>query len=134
MKPQAIKTLYWILTILFALAMLGDGYGGITRQQAGVEVLNHLGYPIYSMVIFGVAKVLGALAILQNRFATIKEWAYAGFTFNFIAAAASRAAVGDPAGQLVPPVVMLVILFVSYFLWKRYNKLNAVTYTTSAFA
>jgi len=124
MTPKTVKIIYWILTVLFALAMLGDAYGGITKQQAGVDVLNHLGYPIYSMQIFGVAKLLGAVALLQTKFKTVKEWAYAGFSFNFISAFASRAIVGDALGLLAPPVVMLIIMFISYYFWKKYEALK----------
>ncbi|WP_428331252.1 DoxX family protein [Mucilaginibacter sp.] len=119
MKPKTIKIIYWCVTILFALAMFGDAYGGITEQQAGVDVLNHLGYPIYNMPMFGVAKLLGAIALLQSRFRIIKEWAYAGFTFNFISAFVSRAIVGDGISLLIPPLIMLAIMFVSYFFWKK---------------
>jgi hypothetical protein len=48
-----------------------------------------------------------------------KEWAYAGFAFNFIGAFASRAFVGDEIGLLIPPVVMLGVLFGAYYLWKK---------------
>src|ERR1700761_9681616 len=113
MKPKTIKIWYWILTVLFALAMLGDAYGGITKQQAGVDVLNHLGYPLYNLPMFGVAKLLGVIAILQNRFRTVKEWAFAGFAFNFIGAFVSRAIVGDGAGDLIPPLVALLFLFIT---------------------
>jgi len=63
MKPKTIKTLYWIFTVLFLLAMLGDAYGGITMQQAGKDSLAKLGYPFYLMVIMGAAKIAGVLAI-----------------------------------------------------------------------
>jgi hypothetical protein len=124
MKSTTIKVLYWTFTILFALLMIFDGIGGITKQPAGVEVMNHLGYPVYSMVIFGVAKILGALAILQNKYKAIKEWAYAGFAFNFISAFASRAAVGDPVFETIFPLIILVFLFVPYLLWKRIDRFN----------
>jgi hypothetical protein len=124
MKSKTTKVLYWTFTILFALLEIFDGIGGITKQQAGVEVMNHLGYPVYSMVIFGVAKILGALAILQNKYKAIKEWAYAGFAFNFISAFASRAAVGDPVLETIFPLIILAFLFVPYLLWKRIDRLN----------
>ena len=99
--------------------MVVDGAAGVAREQTGQDVMKHLGYPIYFMVITGFAKMLGAIAILQNRFQTIKEWAFAGFTINFIGAFASRAFVGDAIGLLIPPLVMLGVMFISYFLWKR---------------
>ena len=125
MSPKTTRILYWTITILFALAMLLDGIGGITRQEAGKEVMRHLGYPMYVLTIFGVAKLLGVLAIVQTKFYTIKEWAYAGFTFNFIGAFVSRAFVGDHASLLIPPTVMLIIMFASYFLWKKFKVVNA---------
>lgn len=122
MKPKTIKILYWILTIFFALFMLMDGIGGITRQQAGQDVLKHLGYPMYVLSIFGIAKLLGVIAILQNKFKTIKEWAYAGFAFTFIGATASRAFAADGFGLIVAPLIALAFMFVAYFFWKRYEQ------------
>jgi FtsH-binding integral membrane protein len=124
MNQKIIKIIYWALAILFALAMLGDAYGGISKQEAGQEVMRHLGYPIYIMVITGVFKLFGAIAILQNKFKIIKEWAFAGFAINFIGAFASRTAVGDGANLLIMPLVILVIMFTLYYFWKRYETLK----------
>jgi len=116
---KKLKTWYWIATIIFALMMMMDGLGGITQQEAGKEVLKHLGYPIYLLVIVGIAKLLGAAFILQNKFITIKEWAYAGFAINFIGAFASRAFVGDGISLLIPPLIALLMMFIPYILWKK---------------
>ncbi|WP_029276169.1 DoxX family protein [Pedobacter borealis] len=116
---KKLKTWYWIATIIFALMMIMDGVGGITQQEAGKEVLKHLGYPMYLLIIVGIAKLLGAASILQNKFKTIKEWAYAGFAINFIGAFASRAFVGDGISLLIPPLIALVIMFIPYILWKK---------------
>jgi hypothetical protein len=127
MKPKTIKTLYWGFTIFFAMLMLMDGYGGLSRQEAGVEVMKHLGYPVYVLTIFGIAKVLGAIAILQNRYRTLKEWAYAGFTFNFIGAFLSRSFAGDHGAELVFPFIALAIMLVPYVLWKKHESVNQYT-------
>jgi len=116
---KKLKTWYWIATIIFALMMIMDGVGGITQQEAGKEVFKHLGYPMYLLIIVGIAKLLGAASILQNKFTTIKEWAYAGFAINFIGAFASRAFVGDGISLLIPPLIALVIMFIPYILWKK---------------
>ena len=116
---KKLSTWYWIATIIFALMMLMDGFGGVTQQEAGKEELRHLGYPMYLLIIVGIAKLLGALAILQQKFVVIKEWAFAGFTINFIGAFASRAFVGDGVALLIPPLVALVIMFIPYILWKK---------------
>ncbi len=127
MKPKTIKIIYWLVTGLFVLAMFLDGIAGMLRVEAGKEGLAHLGYPMYFLTILGGAKILGAVAILQTKFQTIKEWAYAGFTFNFISAFASHAFVSDGIGMLIPPVVTLVIMFISYFLWKKIESLHLQT-------
>ena len=121
---KKLKTWYWIATVIFALMMIMDGFGGVTQQEAGKEVLKHLGYPMYFLVIVGVAKLLGAIAILQTKFKAIKEWAYAGFAFNFIGAFFSRLAVGDEASLLIPPIVALIIMFIPYILWKVRERRN----------
>ncbi|WP_293307203.1 DoxX family protein [Pedobacter sp. UBA5917] len=116
---KKLKTWYWIATIIFALMMIMDGFGGVTQQEAGKEVLKHLGYPMYLLIIVGIAKLLGAISILQNKYTTIKEWAYAGFAINFIGAFASRAFIGDGISLLIPPLVALCIMFIPYVLWKK---------------
>ncbi|MDB4918021.1 DoxX family protein [Mucilaginibacter sp.] len=119
MKPKTLTTLYWIFTIIFALLVFLDGIGGVTRQQAGIDVLKHLGYPVYLMTIAGVARLLAVVALLQTKFKVIKEWAFAGIAINFVCAFASRTFVGDSFGLLIPPVIMLAFLFIPYTLWKK---------------
>jgi hypothetical protein len=124
MKPKTIKIIYWVLTVIFVLFMVMDGGAGIAREKTGQEVMRHLGYPIYIMVITGVFKVLGAIAIAQNSLKTIKEWAFAGFFINFAGAFASRAFVGDGIGLLMFPLVILVVMFILYYFWKRYETIK----------
>lgn len=119
MTPKTTRILYWTFTLLLALMLVADGIGGITRQQAGQDVMRHLGFPIYLMTIAGIAKLLSAAAIIQNRWRTIKEWAYAGNTINFVGAFASRAFVGDSGLELIFPLIMLAFMFVPYYLWKK---------------
>lgn len=119
-----ITFFYWLATILFALLMLMDGFAGIAHQKDGAEILAHLGYPLYAMTIFGIAKVLGAIAILQNKFKTIKEWAFAGFTINYIGAFASRYLAGDPPSEMIPPIIAIAIMFIPYILWKKTETLK----------
>lgn len=116
---KKLTTWYWIATIVFALMMIMDGFGGVTQQEPGKEVLKHLGYPIYLLIIVGIAKLLGAISILQNKYTAIKEWAYAGFAINFVGAFASMAFVGDGVSLLIPPLVALVMMFIPYILWKK---------------
>jgi hypothetical protein len=124
MNSKALKISYWIATIVFALLLVMDGIGGITQQQAGKDSLQHLGYPMYLLSITGVAKMLAALAILQTKFRTIKEWAFAGFAINCYGALWSRAAVGDSVGMIAFPIVFFAIMLVPYVLWKKYQPIG----------
>ncbi|WP_210516657.1 DoxX family protein [Hymenobacter terricola] len=120
MKPRTTARLYWTLTVLFCLMMLADGVAGLLLEKNGQEAMRQLGYPLYIMTITGVAKILGALALLQSKYRTLKEWAFAGFAIDFIGAAASVLFAGMGLVGSIPALVMLAVLFGLYFLWKRY--------------
>lgn len=114
----AIKILFYIATL--PIVLLVGFYGGAIDILLEPEVImanDSLGYPLYFFPMLGVFKILGAIALLLPKdFNTIKEWAYAGFTFDFIAASYSHFAVGDPIEKIVAPLVLLVVLAISYFL------------------
>lgn len=119
MTAKSLKISYWIATIVFALLLIMDGIGGVLQMEEGKEVLRHLGYPMYLLTIAGTAKLFAAVAILQTKFRTIKEWAFAGFAINCVGAFWSRAAVGDGVDMLMFPIVFLVIMTVPYALWRE---------------
>lgn len=74
-----------------------------------------LGYPDYFAYTLIICKVLGVLAIsFPKTPAKLKEWAYAGLTFNLIFAFISHACVDKNPGFMLMPLVVLVILAVSY--------------------
>jgi hypothetical protein len=54
-----------------------------------------LGLPWFIGVILGGAKVLGVLTLTTRRFPTLREWAYAGFTFELLGAAACTSSPGS---------------------------------------
>ncbi|MBI4919314.1 DoxX family protein [archaeon] len=122
MKPKTIKIVYWTFTILLSLGMLFSGVASLMFTEQGKEVMKHLGYPLYLNIILGIAKVIGVIAILQWKFKTIKEWAYAGFTIDFIGAFASYVFSGDGILMALPPVIFLAVMFTSYIFWKKFEK------------
>ena len=116
---KTTKITYKILLGLFALMMLLDGIAGILQVEDGKKAFDQLGYPHYLMIIVGASKILGVIGLLQPQSKTVKEWAFAGFAFNFLGASASWALSGGPAAFAIIPLVMLIILLVIYWLWKR---------------
>src|SRR6186713_915272 len=80
------KTWYWIVTILFAGFMIFSAVPDIMLSPDAVTMITGLGYPKYFIVFIGVAKLLGAIAILIPGLNRLKEWAYAGLFFDLIGA------------------------------------------------
>jgi hypothetical protein len=67
----------------------------------------------------GVAKVLGAAAIVLGFSRGLKEWAYAGYTFDTLGAFVSHLSSRDSLGTCAVPLAFLLVQLVSYALWKR---------------
>ena len=107
------KTLYWGATSLLALfsAFSGTMY---FLAEAPAQTIERLGYPDYFHVLLGIGKIVGAVALVVPLPRSLKEWVYAGFTFDFVAAVISHVMVGDPVSSLVMPVVALAVLMASY--------------------
>ncbi len=122
MKPKTTKIIYWAVTILFCLAMLMSGVLELMQTEQSKEVMIHLGYPVYLNIILSVAKVLGVVALLQWKYQTIKEWAYAGFLIDFIGAGASMYFAGDGLLNALSVVIFIAVMFASYFLGKKVEK------------
>jgi hypothetical protein len=104
---------YWTLTVIFAGMMLFSSGLYLSHQPAIVQAFHALGYPEYVLNLLGTAKIIGVIAILQIRFSVLKEWAYAGFTINLVAASWSHLAVGQP---VTAPIVLFLFLAGSYIL------------------
>lgn len=113
---------YWITTVLVAV---GYAMAGIIYLQRGPDIVAGaaaLGYPLYFMVMLGVWKLLGAVAILLPRTPVIKEWAYAGMFINLTGAAISNYISGRPASEIISPLVNLVLVIASYLLRPKSRK------------
>ena len=114
MKTQNI--IYWATTGLVAAGMAASGLLYLSQNSAMVASFTSVGLPMYLMLLLGVAKLLGALALVAPLGSKIKEWAYAGFTFTFLGAVVTHVATGTP---WVAPVIALALLGVSYVFWMR---------------
>ena len=85
-----------------------------TPEQATIGT-RPLGYPDYFAYTLIVCKALGVFAIaLPSVPSKLKEWAYAGLTFNLIFATISHVYVDKNIGFILMPLVVLGILMVSY--------------------
>ena len=86
---KTTNIIFWVTTTIIFL-MEGVMPAFTSQTELAKEGIRHLGYPQYFGNALVVFKVLGALALMilqiPNR---IKEWAYAGFAFDFIFASLS---------------------------------------------
>jgi uncharacterized membrane protein YphA (DoxX/SURF4 family) len=92
------------------------GLWDISRTSQVRDVVEHLGYPSYFLVILGIWKVLGALALLAPRFPLLKEWAYAGVFFADTGAVASHLTTGYGTGELTFLIPLAVLTVLSWAL------------------
>jgi hypothetical protein len=110
---MARKITFWISTGLIAAMSLFAGYAYLSGSPQAVQGFAHVGYPQQLRVILGIAKPLGAIALVIPGLGRLKEWAYAGFTFAWICAIIAHYLAGDGA-TAAAPLVLLVLLVVSY--------------------
>lgn len=80
------KTLNKTVKVIFTLFMIISASGELTMNEAVVHSMEIIGMPIYLLYFLGVLKIAGLLAIWFSPYLWIKEWAYAGFVFDFVGA------------------------------------------------
>lgn len=112
------KIIYWIATLWLALGMISTGAVQLLKTkegQGGVDMISHLGYPVYLLTLLGVLKILGVAAILVPKYGLVKEWAYAGFSFVMFGAIFSHIASGDSITEIFPALLLLILTAVSWY-------------------
>jgi hypothetical protein len=116
------KIIFWTATLII---FLFEGVMPALTSQTDLakEGIRHLGYPEYFGNALVVFKILGVIALVVPQVPKrLKEWAYAGFVFDFLFASISHYAVDGFDFQTVFPLLILGILMVSYV---YYHKINA---------
>ncbi|HEY1041181.1 MAG TPA: DoxX family protein [Candidatus Paceibacterota bacterium] len=116
------KIAFWIST---AIIFIFEGILPIltSHNEMSVMGITHLGYPVYFITMLAVFKFIGGVVLIFPQFsARVKEWAYAGFGLDFIAAFVSILVVDKMNVGLIVPVIAFGILAISY---TQYHKLKA---------
>src|SRR2546428_6415852 len=107
------KITYWVTTGLLAALSVFAAFTYLSGSPQAVEGFAHVGYPQQLRVILGIAKLLGAIALVVPGLPKVKEWAYAGFTFAWISAVIAHYLAKD-GPRAFAPLLLLVLLVISY--------------------
>lgn len=121
------KIIYWASTVLFVLFMALTAIPDVLVSEDAVKFMSHLGYPLYFVRFIGIAKILGAVAILiPGNYPRIKEWAYAGLFFDLIGATYSQLATEGFLPQIGFMLVFFIAGAVSYIYYHKYYNTRLV--------
>ncbi|QTD37512.1 DoxX family protein [Polaribacter batillariae] len=113
------KIVYYISTGLLTLVMLFSVSMYLFNNAQIQQAFTSLGYPTYIVYPLALAKILGLIAIWFVANKSIKEWAYAGFFFNFVLAFFAHYMVSD--GGHMTALIAIILLVVSYIFSKKIN-------------
>lgn len=117
------KKIYKAIKTIFSVFMVFSAIGEITLHETVVHSMEIILMPAYLVRLLGVLKILGVLALWLSPYGWLKEWAYAGFTFDLLGAIYGFAATGR---LILPDIIMaplgLVLCITTYILWKKTNE------------
>lgn len=120
------KIIFWITTIIIFL-FEGVMPALTSQTELAKEGIRHLGYPEYFGNALVVFKILGVLILVIPQIPkNVKEWAYAGFGFDFIFASISHFAVDGVNFQSFFPLIFLVILAISYIYYHKIERFKNI--------
>jgi DoxX-like protein len=107
---KARMWLGWAVTGLMAALMLLPAVPDVLRIPGALAVFRHLGYPPYLLVFLGTAKILGVGVVLAPGVVRLKEWAFAGLTFDLTGALYSHLSVGRHINNVSGRAMELAVL------------------------
>lgn len=118
---KTTKIVYWSSTGLLSAVFLMSAVMYLTMNAQLTEGFTKAGIPIYFIPLLGLAKLLGAIALVNPWFKGLKEWAYAGFTFVLLGATWVHISTATP---FVMPLVFLALLALSYVYFQKISALK----------
>ena len=123
-SKKAHKIIYWSATI-FIFLFEGVMPALTAHTEMAKEGIRSLGYPGYFGTALVFFKIAGSLILIIPQVPSrLKEWAYAGFTFDFLFAFISHIAVNGPEPLSFFPLFILAILMASYVYFHKLRKLK----------
>ena len=118
---------YWVCTGLVVFFIGSGGLAYALQVPDVVQGVVALGFPVHFVVLLGVWKVLGSIAILVPGFPLIKEWAYAGIVFDLTGAASASIATGGEWWHAAAPLSISALVAASWALRPQSRRLPGAT-------
>lgn len=109
-RTRIDRLIYWIFAGLTLLFLVVFGLQDLLRTQQVADTVRHLGYPWYFCYLLGTGKILAVAALSYPKTRLLREWAYAGVTFELISSFASHSFVRDAWSLRVAPLIVLAIV------------------------
>lgn len=124
---KAVCIVYWVTTILIVL--FEGVMPALTSQTEMAKAgIRHLGYPDYFGVLLVIFKVGGSILLVVPQVPSrVKEWAYAGFSFDFIFASYSCFVVDGFGFSGFMPLLVFAVLITSYICYHRLKRADEIT-------
>ena len=120
MKNKANKKvlyLYYFSIAILGILFLISGFFEITKNPATYPKTLSMGYPPYFITTLGIAKIIGVIALWLPHLKRLKEWVFAGFTFDVIFAFISGLQI-DSTADCVKAAVALILIMLIYALFR----------------
>jgi len=111
------KIAYYVSTGLLTLMMLLSVSMYFFKNADITKSFEAFGYPTYLIYPLAIAKLLGLITLWFIKNNSLKEWAYAGFFFNFTLAFFAHLMIKD--GEQFGALIAIVLLFISYKFSKK---------------
>lgn len=106
------------MTIMLALIFAVSAITYIASEVL-ITAFADLGFPSYFRIELAIAQILGSIALVFPVGRMLKEWTYAGFAFTLISASLAHWARSDELSKILIPLIILILLLISYRSYRR---------------
>ena len=121
MTQRSVKIGYFAATAVLTIIVLMYVANSFFNSEAFRARFTSLKYPPYLILPLSTANVLGLIAIWYRKATVLKNFAYAGFLFNFLLALGAELGATDM--DVISPVLAVTALMLCYFAEGKRSKM-----------
>ena len=116
-RNKTSKIIYWISTGLISLFEVSGAF--FMNSQVAIDGMHHLNLPDWFRWEVSIGHLIGGFLLIMPVSPRIKEWVYVAFGIDFISAFIAYASVDGWGANTFSPLIMFVLLLVSYSYYYR---------------